>query len=96
MAFWANSRAAEERFKPLVDHGPASSSCWSLSCLTFLSDLQWTQPAGAQLPKSLQLNGQAMAVPAGDVVDLPAPQHLEPVTDVLDDLRGVGHGRWVS
>lgn len=60
----------------------------ALSCpqLTFLSDLQGTEAAGLQLSQGLQLDGQAVAVPAGHVVHLPAPQHLKAITDVLQYL----------
>lgn len=57
-----------------------------LSVFTFLSDLQWTKAASPQLPQRLQLDGQAMAVPAWDVVDLSPPQHLKTVTDIFQDL----------
>ncbi|KAF3844619.1 hypothetical protein F7725_007782 [Dissostichus mawsoni] len=44
------------------------------------------QAAGPQLPQSLQLDGQAMAVPPWDVVDLTPPQHLKTVSDIFQDL----------
>lgn len=55
-----------------------------------MSDLQWAEAMAPQLAQRLQLDGQAVAVPARDVVDLSAPQHLEAVPDVFQDL---GQGR---
>lgn len=54
---------------------------------TFTSDLQRVKATGCRLPQSFQLDGQAMAVPAWDVVDLSPPQHLKTVTDVFQDLE---------
>lgn len=61
------------------------SVCQSAS--TFMSDLQRVKAAGCQLPQSFQLDGQAMAVPAWDVVDLSPPQHLKTITNVFQDLE---------
>ncbi|TNN65480.1 hypothetical protein EYF80_024299 [Liparis tanakae] len=60
--------------------------CSRVSFPTFLSDLHGAQAAGAQLAQSLQLDGQAVAVPTGDVVDLPPAQHLKAVSDIFQDL----------
>lgn len=57
-----------------------------LYMLTFLSYLQRTKVAGTQLSQCLQLNGQAVTVPAWDIVDPSPPQHLKTVTDVFQDL----------
>lgn len=51
-----------------------------------MSDLQWAEATAPQLAQRLQLDGQAVAVPARDIVDLSAPQHLEAVPDVFQDL----------
>lgn len=69
----------------------ASCSSSVLSVSTFLSDLQRAKAAGPQLPQCLQLDGQAVAVPAWDVVDLPPPQHLKTVTDIFQDLDQTGY-----
>lgn len=55
-----------------------------------MSNLQWAEAVAPQLAQRLQLNGKAMAVPARDIVDLSAPQHLKAVPDVFQDL---GQGR---
>lgn len=55
-----------------------------------MSDLQWAEAMAPQFAQRLQLDGQAMAVPARHVVDLSAPQHLKAVPDVFQDL---GQGR---
>lgn len=51
-----------------------------------MSDLQWAEAVTPKLAQRLQLDREAMAVPARDVVDLSAPQHLEAVPDVFQDL----------
>lgn len=55
-----------------------------------MAELQRAEALPLFLFQHFEFNGQAVAVPARDVVHLAAPQHLKPVPNVFQDLGQVG------
>lgn len=55
-----------------------------------MAELERAEAPPSLLAKGLELDGQAVAVPTRDIVDLAAPQDLEAVPDVLQDLGREG------
>lgn len=70
----------------LIPDSTPTNTHTHIRLFTFVAELQRAEAPPPLLSQCLELNGQAMAVPARDKVDLAAPQNLKPVTDVLQDL----------